>query len=435
MAVKTKSPRFPAILLITIIFIGGFIGGHAYSLLMSSVTISSSGQIGQTGNDVYAASGYPNDIQAAVNSISLSGGTVHIPAGTFNWNHQSVNIPGGVNIMGASPAGCNGHEANWTSYTATTILHNSAPPFYEMFNIDGSNGKPVRISGIQFECDPLTGGDDGVNGVAILVEACINYRIDHCTFINFPQMAVYVGSSNSVTSRGVIDHCVVDNPYKLSGSGWLWGYGFYAGNDFFKIEDWDSDITHFAGRYDNMPYGTTVMVVEDCHFSRCRHATDGITGAWGIIRFNLVDNSIPPYGDIDSHGSASWVSARGFEVYNNTMIQTPADDDSYGNGDIAVRLRDGSGLIYNNTFIVSPSNTGRAYFIYLDDDDDYYGNYPITKVSQTYIWSNTYTGSSFLNNRGGYTQNVDYFLRAPTQAQDGFTYAPYTYPHPLTLQS
>jgi hypothetical protein len=432
-AKKIKKFKFLVIFFSLIVLIGEFFGGYTNSLLISSVLISSSGQIGQIGNEVYAASGSPSDIQVAVNSISSSGGTVRVPAGTYNWSHQTVNIPGGVNIIGASPAGCKGHEDNWTSYTPTTILHNTMPPFNQMFLIDGSNGKPVRISGIQFECDALTGGNDDINGVAVIVEPCINYRIDHCTFINFPEIAVYIDSSSAVTSRGVIDHCVVDNPYKLAGSGWLWGYGVYATNDFFEIENWDSDVKHFAGKYDNMPYGTTVMVVEDCHFSRCRHATDGISGAWEVIRYNLIDNSIPPYGDVDSHGSASWVSARGFEVYNNTMIQTPSDDDNYGNGDIAVRLRDGSGLVYSNTFVVAPSNNGSAYFIYLDDDSAYYGSYPITKISQTYIWSNTYNGSSFLNNRGGYTQNVDYFLRAPNQQQDGFTYTPYMYPHPLTL--
>jgi hypothetical protein len=33
-----------------------------------------------------------------------------------------------------------------------------------------------------------------------------------------------------------------------------------------------------------------------------------------------------------------------------------------------------------------------------------------------------------------FTENVNYFLRAPNQQQDGFTYAPYPYPHPLTLE-
>jgi hypothetical protein len=442
--------KFYAFVLVSIALLGA-LSGYAFSALIVSVSITSSGQIVKWVN---AASGSPIDIQAAVNTLGSSGGTVYIPAGTYQWHGETVTIPGGVNVFGASLAGCQGHENNWTSYTATTVLHENIPD-YGMFQIDGSNGKSSRISGIQFEssapANPTTENDLANNqgkGVGLSVFRMANFRIDHCTFINWVNIAVSAtcedASHSNTSCYGVIDHCVVDNPYKTSPTtGWLWGYGFYAVGNLnpqwgSAWNNWDPDVTHFAGVY-GYKIGTTTMYVEDCHFTRCRHSTDGITGGWGVVRYNLVDNSIPPYGDADSHGSAAWVSARGFEVYNNTFLESSNDDGTYGCGDIAVRLRDGSGLVYNNTFIVTPSNAGGskpAYFIYLDDDNAAGGNlYPSTRISQTYIWNNTYIGSLFLNNRDSYTQNTQYFLRAPSQAQDGFTYSPYVYPHPLDIGS
>jgi hypothetical protein len=405
----------------------GALGGYAFSALIVSVSITSSGQIVKWVN---AASGSPIDIQAAVNTLGSSGGTVYIPAGTYQWHGETVTIPGGVNVIGASLAGCQGHENNWTSYTATTILHNKVPPFNDMFYIDGSNGKQSRISGIQFECDAITGGNDNYIGTAIDGDKVINLRVDHCSFVNFVQIAVLIKNTNTGTASAVIDHCTIDNPYKLSSSGWMWGYGFYAqgqsttGNGF-----WDNNAADFFGKYNTVPSGFPVMYVEDCHMSRCRHAVDGIQGGWFTARFNLIDNAYPDnFGQIDLHGTVtgSWLSGRGFEAYNNTIVGVSGNSDNQ-----AVWERDGSALVYNNTFtnnVNSQSNT----FIGLYNDDT--GNqYPNTHVTQTYIWGNTITNCALSSNSGNYTQNVNYFLRAPTQAQDGFTYIPYAYPHPLTL--
>jgi hypothetical protein len=428
---KKGCPKFFTILVFLSIFIGTF-SGLAFSALTYGVTIANNGQIAQ---GINVASGSSADIQAAVDLLKTVGGNVIIPEGIFSWSaSDSVTIPGGVNLFGASPAGCEGHEANWATNLASTIIHKNASIVRGgLITLDGSNGKSSRVSGIQFEANPINGGSDSDNnyGLGISISGMVNYRVDHCTFKNFIQIAVYIGSTSTITSRGVLDHNVVDNPYKLSGGPYYWGYGFYVANDYYQIGDWNTNVANFAGKYDGMPAKTTLMFVEDNHFSRCRHSTDGISGGWGVIRFNLIDNSIPQYGDIDSHGSAAWVSARGFEAYNNTINEKPSDDSNYGNGDIAIRLRDGSGFVFNNTFAESPGNVNGAYLMYLDDDSSYYGTYLITKVNQTYIWSNNYSECGFINNRGGYIQNVNYFLRAPTLALDGFTYIPFTYPHPL----
>ncbi|MFH0897760.1 MAG: hypothetical protein V1850_06930 [Candidatus Bathyarchaeota archaeon] len=122
----------------------------------------------------------------------------------------------------------------------------------------------------------------------------------------------------------------------------------------------------------------------------------------------------------------SW-TARGFEAYNNVGKQTVS-----GLVEGMIRIRGGAVLVYNNQFTKTQSDTG-SYTVKMDDENgDRGGVNPETRGSKIYIWGNTQTGASALN-AGPYTLNVDYFLRAPTQAQDGVTYTPYPYPHQLTL--
>lgn len=437
---KLCSSKFRAVVLfLTAVIIFSY---YASALLTSRFVISNRGQVG---NDIYAASGSTSDIQAVVNLISSSGGTVHIPAGTFYWNGETVTIPGGVNVIGASPAGCKGHEGNWENYTATTILHNNhgqisgdQPP--EMFTIDGSNGKATRISGIQFEATgPTTTTNEEQGGsVAIYSWYAKNLRIDHNTFINFANTAVSLDSSSGwasgYSSYGVLDHNLVDNPYKLSGSGWVWGYGFYSrGNmkpDHGANGNWNNDITDFAGVYGNVD-ATTIMYVEDSKFLRTRHATDAIQGSWNVVRFSLFEYAYPCWGDIDLHGSQTWYSGRGMEVYNNTIIGTTNYGGISPQNLGGVRLRGGSALVFNNNVTYTQNSLYQTLMVL--DDFDYSVTYAITNIHQTYIWDNTVTNGSALRVSQG-TENTDYSLRAPNQAQDGFTYTPYPYPHPLATQ-
>jgi hypothetical protein len=377
-------------------------------------------------SNVTARSGSPADIQTAVNAVAAAGGgTVHVPAGNFTWTGGTVTIPGGVNVIGASYAGCMDHGNNWASYTATTILHNTVLPADDMFSVDGRNGRATRISGIQFESKAPTNAANEAGSRGIYLWQCLNYRVDHCTFINFIDAAVFPdandGDSGSHCAYGVIDHCVVNNPYKLTGSGWLWGYGLYARGDMKPhYNNWDTNLLHFLGIYGPIP-GCSLMYVEDCHFSYCRHCTDGLQGNWNVVRFNLCDHGYPNYGSIDLHGSSGtdWYGGRGMEVYNNTVIGVSGSD---GNN-AAVRLRGGAGFIYNNNYTSVDSG---SYCVQLDNYD-YDTSEPLTNINNTYVWSNTYSNCIGLNVLQG-TQNVNYFLRAPSQSSDGFTYIPYTYP-------
>jgi hypothetical protein len=371
--------------------------------------------------EIWANSGSAQDIQDAVDQAILAGGgTVYVPAGKFYWNNETVTIPGGVNVIGAG-AGCDGYP-NFNEYEAKTILHNNAtPPIKNMFYIDGSNGKPVRISGIRFESEPPVNTDDFDIGDAVYGYKCINLRVDHCTFINFAHKAVALSNTPAGTASGVIDHCVIDNPYKLNSGSWSWAYGFYATGKAYWWNDTTAPLTDFLGQYP-VKTGYPVLYVEDCKISRTRHAVDAIQGGWIVARYNYIDHPYPKnYGQLEVHGAGggSWPSARGFEFYNNIVVGEP--------GEFAELcwLRGGGGVVFNNSFIMS-----RGYAIGL-----YKETCPLQPdevLHNVWIWNNTVSGGSLLNNYGNFQENVDYFLRAPNQQEDGFVYTPYPYPHPLT---
>jgi hypothetical protein len=425
-------------LIITVVLLGLGLG-VASSAYVCTVVISSSGQIRPP--FVYAAGGSASDIQTAINSLSPLGGTVYVPAGTFYWNGGQVTVPGGVDIIGANQTGCGGKMANYTINSASTILHNNAAPpnMPTMFVINGNNGKPCRISGIQFEATPPASSSESQlqSGSAISTTMLKNFRIDHCTFLDFVQAVFIDSSSGSVSSQiysnGVLDHNYVDCPSKVNNL-WQWGNGFYSrGNMKPGHNNWDANISDFAGV--NSAANTTVMYVEDNRFVRISQSTDGVQGSWVVVRFNLFEKGVFPWGDVQVHGSQDYYGARGMEVYNNTFVGTTnylgVGPQNLG----GIRIRGGSGIFFNNT-ITYTANSIYQCAICLDNFDvDSSGNsYPITNINQTFIWSNTAINCTLVRATYG-TQNVNYFLRAPSQIVDGFNYVPYAYPYPLTLNT
>lgn len=443
-------------MLMTIVMV---IGVLSLSIGLSSVTNSIDvGNIGEISYQLVAKSGLAADIQSAVNTAaSAGGGKVIVPAGTWHWNVTSttligtnipcaVVIPPGVSVVGTGLAGCNDHPS-FLDYTAQTIivLDSPRPPnAITPFGIDGQNvaGKPVRISGVEFVgITPSNTTEENSDWrSAIYLYRAIDYRVDHCTFTNWASEAIFTDSLDH-TCYGVVDHCRVRELYKLSGSGWVWGYGFY-GRGYYApgggYASWDSNVSHFFGQYGPVA-SYPIMYVEDCHFSYCRHCLDGCMGAFYCARYCLFDNSLDVYqcGMADLHGTPDSVGGggRGNEVYNCTFIGPPLGG-WWNTQDWAYQLRGGSGLFYNNDFTSQRSDCN---MVYLSMQDDSTQQYPTQEVHNTYLWNNAYNGVLCVRTTPYYlqvdsplTENSQYFLRAPNQAQDGFTYTPYPYPHPLT---
>jgi hypothetical protein len=420
--------------------------------------------------DVIAKSGYPQDIQEAVDQVAAAGGgTVYIPAGNWTWNNETVTIPAGVNVIGTGLAGCKGHEDNWENYTAQTILHNTAYPAKVMFQVNtfnpppGTPHTPTRISGIQFEAKPPPiGTNDTASTVAIAIHQVYDFRVDHCTFIDFTGASISIdansGTNRSEYSYGVVDHCLFVQPYKTTPGSWSWGYGvdvFGAGGYILYTDPgWTYPVTSFFGKYGGVP-GYSIVYVEDSHFRYLRHMTTANQGGYIVSRFNLEEYPACTYwiamSDVHGNIAGGWNNGgRGQEVYNCTfvaptkeMLQTYTWWAGYTT---AVYSRGGAALIYNNTYYGN-GKTGGGYpaFVTLSNGDDYYSNPSMAywangmDCNQIYIWDNTYYNTPFMafdyrNISYNFTENVNYFLRAPNQQQDGFTYAPYPYPHPLTKE-
>lgn len=403
-----------------------------------------------SGITVYANSGSVSDIQNAVNQANVAGGgTVIVPSGNWTFNMVSLNplggfcnrltvgvvVPGGVNVigMGASQTilfcPLNGWASGAPSSSAVGTM---------MFILDGRNDKPTRISGITFQGSVymVPGANDNDHGLTgIMAYGAKDGRIDHCNFIDFTGSAISVSNNyvhNADGNCGVIDHCTIDNPYKnvfleITGNKPLWAYGVIVSGDYGGAQ-WDPDWKNWFGQYHH-----DIWFIEDCSLYRCRHMVAGGSQSYGyyVLRnCHLEDMIVAGYGSYqDVHGGAE-----GCEVYNNVLQNTPVDGRSLPQSywgeytGIGLYSRGGFALYYGNEI----RNMGTAIALVNDQssNDDY-------RLNGVWVWSNSYVscGRAFSTTPNVFPirENVEYFLRSPSQEQDGFTYVSYTYPHPLTL--
>jgi hypothetical protein len=480
---KQAYARFWFVLLFSLLVIAAFFfASPAFSALMQSVTIKFTGMIGDL-SDVTAASGSPTDIQFAVNTVyNAGGGTVHVPAGTFHWSGETVTIPGGVSVMGASPAGCAGHEENWKHYTASTIIINDAAqripnPTFVLDGTDGKDGE-IRLSGVQIQAgkDPIdestSGGSKGVE-----VREAKNFRIDHCTILNFNFRQISVipavtqwPNERGHSSYGLVDHCFLDAPYKDNGGVWKVAYGITVyGNMQPKLNNWNPGVQKYAGKYQAFT-DVSLVYVEDCNFRRMRHSVDSSNGGVTVTRYCLFDHLADEASDLFNTGEVCthpyWVGSQysGLltEAYYNRFVNVgtvgdpipfPPSSSNPGNmhrtcpvhpdrkhGLFAIVQRGGSGIYFGNEYYQpesSPNSFGVAICLRDESEDGVTGI-----VTETYIWDeevgrnviNSYNNQYLQVPSGSHHSpelNVDYFLRQPNMTKDDWDYTPYPYPHPL----
>jgi hypothetical protein len=442
-----------ALLLLSVMIVGILTLSPTFSSLMNTVVIKSTGEISLS--SITAKSGSPLDIQTAVNAVAATGGgTVYIPTGTFAFNPPNagigVTIPYttvAINIIGA---GVGLTILKETTNAGGVINTNSSNMFERKYDGQSHSAGPLRISGISFVGFVVNESVTANNGIGI--SSTQDFRIDHCSFQDFDGTAIWVSANSGgakIMNRGVIDHNTIDNPYKAiaqphnaSGSYFsLWGYGIEVIGDYYT---WVQNMSTLLGQY----YNTTTVngmpepqpiYIENNNFTRTRHAIASTAAGYYVSRYNYFQESAP-YAENDVHGdvggSTPW-GGRGLESYGNVFNFT---DESYSGGlDFAIKPRGGGGVAWNNTVIINPAyHTATLGF----GNDGEVAPYD---VEQFYSWNNTAmwtSGTIFdFNSRISVdpgvtvTQNVNYFLRAPNQTLDGFTYTPYTYPHPLTLQT
>jgi len=433
--------------------------------LTNTAIIYSTGRIST--NKVWAKSGSAEDIQAAVDAVAAAGGgIVYVPAGNFTFDSErasmyvsgigiiyyGVRVPGGVNVIGAGKD--------------VTILQSEEPTNtarHIMFFCDGSNDKPIRISGITFVGYVVGNKDDGTYPFiheGVRMWNCKKHRVDHCKFLNFPGSGVSASCYQSASKRengedqyywnwGVIDHCDFDNPYKANSGTWQYGYGVSLGGGGRGTapQAWLYNLSDILGRWDIEtnpvrcalyqwnatknaydlvdPYGGKyfrwLVYIEDCTFRRCRHGIASNGGVFYVARHNYFEYNYPiGWPNVDVHGAQGnqgfW-GGRGAEVYDNIINESEVA------GGWGIDFRGGGGVVFNNTIISCDYGVSMRY-----EGAD---TNTVCWVKDLWIWNNTFIDvtTQIYDPYNLYEEGVHYFL------QPRPNYTPYPYPHSMTLQA
>lgn len=343
--------------------------------------------------EVTAASCSVADIQAAVNSLP-EGGIVRVPAGETE-AIGTVKLPGGVRLVGAGAEKTKLFRGPGTDMMKSGVI----------IAADGTNGKPVRISGLNLVgfLDPASNGWD----TGISVSNSTDFRVTGCRIERFGMAGIGVRG----LCRGVVDHCLFVNNFKKTINNV--GYGVVV----MGTGQWREDL---------VPGSADSVFIEDCEFIGSRHAVASNAGARYVFRHNHVhgnDNSQavdchgPGYGS--AHGT-QWV-----EVYEN-LIEKPVG------GSTAMVLRGGGGVVFRNT--MRDYRLGITLTLDFDAKLDWTRPYPIPEqIGNMWCWDNTLNGAPVepqipARSAAHIQLDRDYFTRPLPN------YVPYVYPHPLTTE-
>lgn len=357
---------------------------------------------------IYAKSGYPADLQAAINS-ARTGDTVFVPAGRFSFA-GTVFTPDGIYIRGA------GRDS--------TYLIKSDNTSNFMFIVDSKTGMPFKFSDItlQGRLDALQGSNRTTavttvaDGGLYIKGAATDFQIFSSRFTKFLRAGIELqGDAGSKwgAQRGVIyGNEFIDNWYLNL------GYGVAVDG---SASTWTKPVT----------LGTADAVfVEDNFFNLNRHCVAATNGASYVARYNTVKDNYQDAASFDAHGlSPAWPrGTRSVEIYGNTV--TDAIRRWAGAG-----IRGGSGVIWGNTWI------GVTHGVVLDLENppstQPLTTYPaldqIGNPDALYIWGNTSSGDQVYLDPTSDPHGIGYWLQLGRDyfmaAKPGYT--PYTYPHPL----
>ena len=391
--------------------------------------------------EVWANSGYWQDIQNAINQVA-GVGNVHIPAGTFNfvdvsetWNNgPKIIVPAGVNVFGApTPRDANNQVIDWKTILVVPydVPSGDLVGWKSFFGMRGS--KPSRFSDIKLIGYRNINPSSVYTMASLGITGIIDFRIDHCYFLDVTGGMGTSAATDNGPVRGVIDHNrlvnTVGNP----------GYGptaYPSGTPEHSIDYgimpyrtskstyWDPNIMNVLGKYTDYS-----VYIEDNYFSRWRHCVASINGMHYVFRHNMVQDDYGG-GTLDGHGAYTYVGTRAMEVYDNQFLDP---NYIYEVQPSIIQWRGGGGVFFNNTI--------RDYYftIYLRLTEGLVPNDTFVQPTQTiqnpiYFWSNNYLHG------GKHYDQPPLFLSGDTPGPYFYqntampNYTPYPYPHPLTLE-
>lgn len=388
---------------------------------------------------IVAASGRAFDIRTAITEAIASGvKNVLIPEGTFNFYEvgevwAEVAYPAGINLFGTpTERDANNQVIGWKTIL---VMPFEAPNLSAWFRINGT-GNPAenpRFSDIKLVGYRYFDNASVTTYYGLFLHDVLDFRVDHCNFQDMAQSAIWAGSPmksyNHGVISGVIDHCRLVNSY--GDPGWpdyatrTLGYGI--GLRRWACDLWEPDVSKVVGKYNNY-----TVFIEDCYFSKWRHCVASNDGIHYVFRRNVVEGDYA-IGSVDAHGSFAdasqpyAVGTRAIEVYDN-VFKNP--DTTWNSKPWAINLRGGAGIIFNNKL------EGYYALMHLNND---WGNYdpycPQCLINDTYIWNNNLGGGLLIDYIADSVENVNFFLRPPSLAQDGWEYTSYPYPHPLVTEA
>ncbi len=370
-------------------------------------------------NGILGSVGTSGTVLWAINQ-AVTGDTVTIPAGTFTWGTLSqgaCTVNKAITIAGGGNTG-----ANKTTISLTGPSTSNGAIALSTTGLSAS----IRITGIYFS------GGSGMMQVAGQPGDKV-YRIDNCTFDglgnNVVMLLLYGGG------YGLIDHCT-----------------FTAGGSAEMIHDMAYGVAGTGGWTNDVNPGTYKFVyIEDCTFI-CTSSTPFNTGCGGFYGSqNVIRHCSFQYSKLDRHGDSgtpSNIGTRWFEIYNNNFNDLGHNQSNY------IAIRDGSGVVFNNTD--SGSGTGARNFGFGPIGSDATGlvecrvgqgigsttsvqNSGPNNNSPAYAWNNW---QNPFGTDSGVQVNIDFFivsngngLRIKQRAADGtqatYNYTSFSYPYPL----
>jgi hypothetical protein len=386
----------------------------------------------RSGATVYHSNGSAASVQYLHDFSAQNGDTITLPPGTFSWL-TGVNITKNITLQGAG-------------INATTVVSDS------IFQVSLGTSSST-VTGIHFVLFGATSAG------AMIYASGQNFRVHDNKLENggsYPSRSAVLcaGSSSAGIPHptGVIDHNTFLNSKVL------------IQGDLNLIAQ---NIWHEPSKIGN-PDQTGVVYIEDNYFDADNDigadVADADYGGRYVFRYNEAHNR-----QVEIHSTRlNMRGGKSAEVYNNVFIR-----DIPGDGFTGIWFRNGTGVIYNNTFtgiwdnaVVFDNVRSFTVFAYpggvCDGTSDWDGNatngwpcrdqvgrgsdsylwtvapYPSQPSEPVYVWNNTLNGSPapvFITNcnstvkPNGSCADVaagrDYILGARPN------YRPYAYPYPL----
>jgi hypothetical protein len=353
---------------------------------------------------ITAASTAQRDVAAAVASAQ-DGDTVVIPAGNSTWT-SALTITKAITLQGQGIG-----KTFWRRHQG-------------FLNLQPTNNKPIRVTGIYFDMSPYS-GSDGDRPAINFYGTCTSLRIDHCYFL-CGERAVYLHG----IGYGVVDHCTFRNNYislmpSMSGS----DGGSNSWAQAIKPGDINTLVVEDCTFLCDQPGGSSGFIESDFY---------GQNGARCCIRhcnFDYTGTGLP-FKPGDAHGySPSWGNGtRFYEIYNNVFHCKYTYRFAY--------LRGGTQIWHDNQFIRDNAGSPPLCMGLTRESVGYSSGQQSTKqlITQSFFWNNTLSvGGGAANSVGAAPAgtnpnepvlNRDYFNRPIKSGDPWYPYTPLVYPHP-----